>query len=83
LPKLVFNGIKDRIMAAHGTIDLCFYVLPDGGTEGFEVVVLKRRNPAHGRAEVDPIYTPRLLAHRSGFSRTAPRHFVSRAQKSR
>ena len=58
LPKLVRNSFAGRILATHGTIDLCSYMLPDAGIiQESEVAALNRRNAACGRAEVSPIYT--------------------------
>jgi metallo-beta-lactamase family protein len=58
LPKLVREGFRGKIWATRGTIDLCSYLLPDAGNiQEMEVSALNRRNAAHGRAEVAPIYT--------------------------
>ena len=58
LPKLMREGFRGHIMATHGTIDLCSFMLPDSGSiQESEVAALNRRNAARGRAEVIPIYT--------------------------
>ncbi len=58
LPKLVREGFRGRILATHGTIDLCSFMLPDAGSiQESEVATLNRRNASRGRANVTPIYT--------------------------